>query len=75
MKAREWGDDLPPHPSPNDGHGKPVPDRMGGQAGVEATNGVKGKLEEGSWWLQHGGRGNEGKQEVGWVIGEKYGRD
>lgn len=29
----EWGDDLPPHPSPSDGHGKPVPDRFGGQGG------------------------------------------
>lgn len=26
----EWGDDLPPHPSPGDGHGKPVFDSWGG---------------------------------------------
>ncbi|KAI9520899.1 hypothetical protein NQZ68_013305 [Dissostichus eleginoides] len=26
VNSGEWGDDLPPHPSPADGHGKPVPD-------------------------------------------------
>lgn len=26
----EWGDDLPPHPSPSDGHGKPIPDSLWG---------------------------------------------
>lgn len=61
VNSGEWGDDLPPHPSPSDGHGKPVSDRLGGQAEAEATNGVKGRLEEGSWWLQHGGGGNEGE--------------
>lgn len=36
VNSGEWGDDLPPHPSPSDGHGKLVPDSAGGGA----TNGV-----------------------------------
>lgn len=28
VNSGEWGDDLPPHPSPSDGHGKPVLDRL-----------------------------------------------
>lgn len=31
VNSGEWGDDLPPHPSPSDGHGKPAPDRLGGR--------------------------------------------
>lgn len=48
VNSGEWGDDLPPHPSPDDGHGKPVCDRLGGQTGVAGTNGVKGRAGEGS---------------------------
>lgn len=33
VNSGEWGDDLPPHPSPSDGHGKPVPDRLWGRRG------------------------------------------
>lgn len=58
VNSGEWGDDLPPHPSPSDGHGKPVPDRLGG---VEGTNGVKDRAEEGSWLLQHGGWKTRGR--------------
>lgn len=29
VNSGEWGDDLPPHPSPSDGHGKPVADSSG----------------------------------------------
>jgi len=60
VNSGEWGDDLPPHPSPGDGHGKPLPDRLGGQAGVEGANGVKGRAGEGSWTAQHGGWKNKG---------------
>lgn len=52
VNSAEWGGDLPPHPSPDDGHGKPAPDRFEGWRG---TNGVKDRAKEGSRLPQHGG--------------------
>lgn len=60
VNSGEWGGDLPPHPSPGDGHGKPVPDRSRGVAGVEGTNGVKDRAREGSQVPQHGAWKNKG---------------
>lgn len=54
VNSREWGDDLPPHPSPSDGHGKLVPDRFRGVAGVEGANGVKDRARERSQLPQRG---------------------
>ena len=71
VNSEEWGDDLPPHPSPGDGHGKPVPDRLGWgvSGGAQGTNGVKDRTEEGSLLPQHGGW----KNRAGGV--EKCGQD
>ena len=55
VNSGEWGDDLPPHPSPSDGHGKPVPDSLGG-----GTNGVKDVAGEGSRLLVSEGGGRRG---------------
>lgn len=66
LNSAEWGDDLPPHPSLSDGHGKPAPDRLGGQAGVEGINGVKGRTGKGFWSLQHGVWKNNGGR--GWMA-------
>lgn len=41
MNSGEWGDDLPPHPSPSDGHGKPVPDSLGGGQGWRLQMGLR----------------------------------
>lgn len=60
VNSGEWGDDLPPHPSPSDGHGKLVPDRLGGGRGLEGTNGVKDRAGEGSWRLRYDGWKNKG---------------
>lgn len=62
VNSREWGDDLPPHPSPGDGHGKPVHDRLGGVSlgGLEGTNGVKDRARKGSLLKLLGGWKNKG---------------
>lgn len=41
VNSGEWGDDLPPHPSPGDGRGKPVFDSCGGWRWFQGTDGVK----------------------------------
>lgn len=45
VNSSEWGDDLPPHPSPTDGHGKPVPDRSGVGGGGGLRIGPERDLE------------------------------
>lgn len=41
VNSGEWVDDLPPHPSPSDGHGKLAPDRLGSRWGWRVQTGVK----------------------------------
>lgn len=65
VNSGEWGEDLPPHPSPNDGHGKPVPDRLGGRRGWRVQMGLRIGPERDLGSLVAGRRrGGGGRREV-----------
>lgn len=75
VNSGEWGDDLPPHPSPDDGHGKPALDRFEGwrvQMGLRI--GPKRDLGYHSMAARRT-RGRGGRGGVGGVDEEKCGQD
>lgn len=70
VNSGEWGDDLPPHPSPSDGHGKLVHDRLWGGWGCRVQMGLRIGPEEAHGFCSMAAARTRGK----WG-GEKCGQD